>query len=332
MKGRVLLTGGAGFIGSHVADRLVDEGHEVIVLDNFMSGFESNLAEAMGKGTVRVVEGDILDRGLLSSLVPDVSGIYHLAALPEVRMGQENPADVWRVNVEGTVVLLEAMHGAGKSYDLIFTSTSTVYGDSLVLPTPEDYGPLKPISFYGASKIAAESIISAYSYSYGFRSAAVRLANIVGARSRHGVLHDFVKKLRSNPGELEVLGDGRQTKSYLHVSDCVSALAEISKHLDSPFEIYNVGSDDSIDVATIARIVIQEMELSSSIRFTGGIGGGRGWAGDVKTMLLSTRKLKGLGWVPKLGSEASTRLAARELVKGPTVSNNRARSVTRDHN
>lgn len=315
MNGRVLLTGGAGFIGSHVADELVDEDFDVIVLDNFLSGSRKNLAQTIDRGNVRVVEGDVLDRALLSSLVPDVSVVYHLAALPEVRIGQENPDKVWRVNVEGTKVLLEAMHGAGKGYDLIFASTSTVYGDSHTLPTPEDYGPLKPISFYGASKLAAEAMISACSFSYGFRSVAVRLANIVGARSRHGVLHDFIEKLRSNPDELEVLGDGRQTKSYLHISDCISALTEIHRHLDSQFEVYNVGSDDYVDVATIAKIVIQEMGLNSIIRFTGGVGGGRGWAGDVKTMLLSNHKLKGLGWSPKLGSEASVRLAVRELLR-----------------
>lgn len=315
MNGRALLTGGAGFIGSHVADKLASEGFEVILLDNFASGTEGNIAEAMRKGNVRVVKGDVLDRSLLASLVPGVSTIYHLAALPEVRLGQENPDEVWSVNVEGTRAVLEAMRGSGRGHDLIFTSTSTVYGDSLALPTPEAYGPLRPISFYGASKLAAEAIISAYSFAYGFRSAAVRLANIVGARSGHGVLHDFIAKLKSDPSELEVLGDGRQTKSYLHVSDCISALDQISKHLGSPFEVYNVGSDDSVDVATIAKIVIHEMGLSSNIRFTGGVGGGRGWPGDVKTMLLSTHKLKTLGWSPKLGSEASVRLAVREILR-----------------
>jgi len=316
MNGRALLTGGAGFIGSHVADRLVSEGFDVIVLDNFASGTEGNIAGAKGKGNVRIVRGDVLDRGLLASLVADVSAIYHLAALPEVRLGQESPDEVWLVNVEGTRSLLEAMRGSGKVYDFMFASTSTVYGDSLALPTPEDYGPLKPISFYGASKLAAEAMVSAYSFAYGFRSAAVRLANIVGARSRHGVLHDFIEKLRSDPDELEVLGDGRQTKSYLHVSDCISAMDRISRHLGSPFEVYNVGSDDSVDVATIAKIVIDEMGLNSNVRFTGGVGGGRGWPGDVKTMLLSTRKLKNLGWSPKYGSEGSVRLAVSEMLRG----------------
>jgi len=315
MNGRALLTGGAGFIGSHVADKLASECLEVILLDNFASGTERNISEAMEKGNVRVEKGSVLDRGLLTSLVSGVSTIYHLAALPEVRLGQENPEEVWLVNVEGTRALLEAMRGSGKGYDFVFTSTSTVYGDSLALPTPEVYGPLKPISFYGASKLAAEAMVSAYSFAHGFRSAAVRLANIVGARSRHGVLHDFIEKLRSDPSELEVLGDGKQTKSYLHVSDCISALDQIVKHLDSPFEVYNVGSDDSVDVATIAKIVIDEMGLSSKIRFTGGVGGGRGWPGDVKTMLLSTHKLKNLGWSPKLGSEASVRRAIREMLR-----------------
>lgn len=316
MNGKVLVTGGGGFIGSHLVDQLARECPEVIVYDNFAGGSQVNLSKAMKSGRVRIVEGDVLDSGAISSLLHDVTRIYHLAALPEVRAGQEHPDEIWRVNVEGTRTLLETMRQAGIGFELFFASTSTVYGDAGILPTPETYGPLKPISLYGASKLAAESAISAYSSSYGFRSVSMRLANVVGARSTHGVLHDFIVKLRSRPEELEVLGDGRQRKSYLHISDCVSAFTGIAEHLDTSFDVYNVGSDDSIDVATIARIVIEEMGLDSAIRFTGGVDGGRGWAGDVKTMLLSTGKLKEIGWSPKVGSEASTRLAVRELLRG----------------
>jgi UDP-glucose 4-epimerase len=313
MNGRILITGGAGFIGSHLAEELAKKRFDVLVFDNFSNGSRENLSRA--KNLVKIVEGDILDYALLQSVVQNVSTIYHLAALPEVRAGQENPSETWKVNVEGTKNLLDAMRSTSKAYDLIFTSTSTVYGDSNILPTPEDYGPLRPISFYGASKLAAEAIISAYSFYCGFRSAAMRLANVVGARSGHGVIPDFVQKLRTNPNELEVLGDGKQRKSYIHVSDCVSALIEVANHLESPFETYNVGSDDSIDVAEIARVVIEEMKLSSRIIFTGGVDDGRGWPGDVKFMQLSNQKLKSLGWSPKYGSEASIRLTVRELIQ-----------------
>ncbi|MGQ9513579.1 MAG: NAD-dependent epimerase/dehydratase family protein [Thermoproteota archaeon] len=314
MAQRVLVTGGAGFIGSHLVDKLVEKGFDILVLDNFVYGSRENLTKAQSIGNVEVVYGDILDFDLLSSIIEKVSTIYHLAALPEVRFGQENPKETWSVNVEGTKNLLEAMKEASKAYNLIFASTSTVYGDSQILPTPEDYGPLKPISFYGASKLAAEAIISAYSFSYGFRSAAMRLANIVGARGTHGIIPDFIRKLRVNPDKLEVLGDGKQRKSYLHVSDCISALVEVLSHLDSQFEAYNVGSDDSIEVSEIAKIVVEEMKLSSRIIFTGGVGDGRGWLGDVKVMQLSNRKLKSIGWSLKYGSESSIRLAVRELL------------------
>ena len=199
---------------------------------------------------------------------------------------------------------------------LIFTSTSTVYGEPTKIPTPEDYAPLKPISTYGASKLACEALISAYAYTYGFNAIIIRLANIVGPRSKHGVIYDFIQKLNKNPTQLEILGDGTQNKSYLYISDCIEAMLLGPEKTTEPVEIYNVGSEDQIDVKTIAEIVAEEMGLENvEFKFTGGVDGGRGWKGDVKNMLLDISKIKTLGWKPKHNSEQAMRRSTKDILK-----------------
>jgi len=197
---------------------------------------------------------------------------------------------------------------------LIFTSTSTVYGEPTKIPTPEDYAPLKPISTYGASKLACEALISAYAYTYDFKAIIIRLANIIGPRSKHGVIHDFIQKLNKNPTQLEILGDGTQSKSYLYVSDCIEAMLLGLEKSTEPVEIYNVGSEDQVDVKTIAQIIIKEMDLKNvKLTFTGGVDGGRGWKGDVKNMLLDIDKIKALGWKPKHNTQQATTETIKEL-------------------
>ncbi|MCK4474953.1 NAD-dependent epimerase/dehydratase family protein [Candidatus Bathyarchaeota archaeon] len=201
----------------------------------------------------------------------------------------------------------------------MFFSSSTVYGEPERFPTSEDYGPLLPISVYGASKLGCEGLICAYCHTFGVRGVIFRLANVVGGRSDHGVIVDFVRKLQENPRELEILGDGKQSKSYLHVEDCVDAVFLALRHFLSEkkvLEVYNVGSLDKVDVKRIAEVVGEEMELRGlEFRFTGGVDGGRGWVGAVKTMLLSVDKLLNLGWRPKLDSEEAVRLCCRELLR-----------------
>ena len=200
----------------------------------------------------------------------------------------------------------------GDTKTVLFTSSSTVYGEASRIPTPEDYAPLKPISVYGSSKLACEALIVGYAYAYGFKAVIYRLANIIGPRSTHGVVYDFVRKLRKNPRELEVLGDGTQTKSYLFIDDCVDAMLVGLEKAESQVEVFNIGSEDQIDVKTIANIVISEMGLKNvRLRFTGGVNGGRGWVGDVKNMLLETSRIKSRGWMPRHNSEESVRLAIR---------------------
>lgn len=316
MAERILITGGAGFIGSHLADKLIKKGFEVYIIDNLSNGSLKNIKSALQEGSVKFVEGDLLNFEETAEAVKKCDVIYHLAANPEVRVGTSNPEIHYKQNIAATFNLLEAIRRVGKVKALVFTSTSTVYGEASEIPTPEDYAPLKPISTYGASKLACEALISPYAYTYGFKTIIFRLANIVGPRSRHGVIYDFIQKLVRNPTELEVLGDGRQNKSYLYIDDCIEALTLGFDRFREQVEVLNVGSEGQIEVRDIARIVIEEMGLKSvKIKYTGGVDGGRGWKGDVKNMLLDISKIKSLGWRPKYSCEEAVRITSKELVK-----------------
>jgi UDP-glucose 4-epimerase len=216
-----------------------------------------------------------------------------------------------------TFNVLEAMRKSEAAKLIVFFSSSTVYGEPKEIPTSEDYAPLLPISVYGASKLGCEALISAYCHTFGVRGLTFRLANIVGGRSAHGVIVDFIRKLQKNPGELEILGDGNQSKSYLYVDDLVNAVFLVLKDFlgrRETVEVYNVGSLDRVDVRRIAELVCGEMRLRDvRFRFTGGVDGGRGWKGDVKMMLLSVDKLLNLGWRPRSNSEEAVRLSCRQL-------------------
>ena len=311
---RVLVTGGAGFIGSHLVDRLVTEGNNVKVLDNLASGSLDNLRQWEGHHNFEFFRGDLLDHEIAKMALDGCSQVYHLAANPEVQASKAGPEDHFRQNIEATYSLLEAVRSSEAEL-LIFASSSTVYGDAEVLPTPEGFGPLVPISLYGGSKLACEALISAYASMYGFKAVIYRLANVVGPRSNHGVVWDFVGKLRGNPNKLEVLGDGSQSKSYLYVSDCVEGLlkgAESGEQVD----IYNLGSDDRVTVLEIAKIVRNAAGCpDAQITLTGGVDGGRGWKGDVKYMQLDMRKLRSTGWTPRHNSVEAIRLTAENVAR-----------------
>ncbi|MGC9069219.1 MAG: NAD-dependent epimerase/dehydratase family protein [Thermoprotei archaeon] len=304
---RVLVTGGAGFIGSHLVDALMEGGYEVVVLDNLSSGHLENMARWMENPRFKFIKGDLLNQQEVLNALNGCDLVFHLAANPEVRIGSTDPVIHFRENIQATFNLLEAIRKVGNVKRLVFTSSSTVYGEASV-PTSEDH-PLEPISIYGASKLSCEALIMAYAKSYGFNVLILRLANIVGPRSRHGVIVDFIKKLRKNPEELEILGDGTQKKSYLYISDCINALL-----LDLT-GVFNVGSEDQIDVLTIAKIVSEEMGLKPKLKITGGVDNGRGWIGDVKNMLLDVSKIKKMGWRPKFNSIESVRIATKALIK-----------------
>ena len=305
-----IVTGGAGFIGSHLVDALVGGGDEVLVIDNLASGDEANLKAHLEEERIRFLKANLLDDGWQEQL-KGADRIYHLAADPDVRGSVRTPAMMFANNVVATERVLEAMR-AQDVPEIVFTSTSTVYGEASVIPTPETYAPMEPISIYGASKLAGEALISAYCASFAMRAWVFRFANIIGERSNHGVIWDFVHKLRANPGELEILGDGRQTKSYLDVQSCVAAMLFAATHAKEAYNVFNIGSEDWVDVKTIADIIVEEMELTLvQYRFTGG---DRGWVGDVPRMQLAVARLKALGWNPETESAESVRRAVRALL------------------
>lgn len=307
---KIMVTGGAGFIGSHIVDRLA-KNNEVIVYDNLSSGKIEFIERYIGEKNFKFVRDDLLNFDRLKDEMKDCDLVYHVAANPDVKIGAEDTKVHFEQNVKATYNVLEAMR-INDVPNIIFTSTSTVYGEAKKIPTPEDYGPLIPISLYGSSKLAAEAFIMAYAHTFGIRAVIYRFANIVGPRSTHGVIYDFIKKLRKNPDELEILGDGTQTKSYLHVEDCVDAIIFGYENRRSDVEIFNIGSEDWINVRKIADIVVEEMGLKNvKYRFTGGK---RGWKGDVPKMLLSVDKIKEYGWKPMHNSEESVRLTARDLI------------------
>jgi len=309
---KIFVAGGAGFIGSHMVDRLCKDEKEVVVFDNLSSGKIENIKKWLKKSNFNFVHEDLLKPASILKPLSECETVFHLAANPEVRVGTTDPKVHYEQNMTATFNLLEAVRKVGCIKNFVFTSSSTVYGEAEKTPTPEDYAPLKPISIYGASKLASEALIISYAYTYGFDAIIYRLANIIGPRAQHGVIYDFINKLTKNPKQLEILGDGTQRKSYLYIDDCIDAMLTGMNHLHGRVEIYNVGSEDQVNVKVIADIVCQEMGLRDvEYVYTGGVDDGRGWKGDVKVMLLSIEKIKELGWKPKL----SSRQAVQKTVK-----------------
>jgi len=315
----ILVTGGAGFIGSHLVDRLLLQKHEVRVLDNLSSGKLSNLEKSLKNPNLTFVKCDLKKPREIQKSVAQADLIFHLAANPEVRIGETDPQIHFQENTVATFNLVETLRKQNLACPVVFASTSTVYGEATALPTPEDYGPCFPISAYGASKLSAEALLSAYAYTFDFRSLVLRFANIVGRRANIGIILDFIRKLHQDSTRLEILGDGTQVKSYLHIDDCIEAVlcaADAFLRGGRRTDAYNIGSPDQVAITKIAQIVAKEMGIPEPrLIFTGGVDGGRGWRGDVKKMHLSTDKLSQAGWRPKYNSEEAVRKAAKELLQ-----------------
>jgi UDP-glucose 4-epimerase len=306
-----LVTGGAGFIGSHLVDALVRRGDDVVVIDNLSSGNIDFIGQHLKNNSARLIKSNILDIEGIIGEFKGVDIVYHLAANPDVKVGAEDTKTHLENNILATYNVLECMRRSGVK-NIAFTSTSTVYGEASVIPTPENYGPLIPISLYGASKLASEALISSYCHTFEMRSWIYRFANIIGSRGTHGVIFDFINKLKKDPEKLVILGNGRQTKSYLHVSDCVDAMLFAVDNSNDRVNIFNIGSKDKIDVASIGKIVASEMGLADvRLEYTGG---DRGWKGDVPFMLLSIEKIGNIGWSPVHDSGESVKACVRSLL------------------
>jgi UDP-glucose 4-epimerase len=298
-----LVTGGAGFIGSHLVGRLINN-NNVTVIDNLSSGKKEYI-----NPKAFFVKKDLLD---LEGILIDFEGIdtvFHIAANPDAKLSSVDTKTHFDQNIVATYNVLEAMRKKDVR-KIVFTSSSTIYGRA-PMPTPEEYGPLMPESIYGASKLACEGLISSYCHTFGFKSWIFRFANIIGERSNHGIIPDFIEKLRANPTELEVLGDGKQLKSYLYIGECIDQILFAFNNSQDMVNIFNVGSQDHISVAKIAELVSNKMRLNPKFRFTGGE---IGWKGDIPRMLLGIDKLVSLGYAPKYNSYDSVKKTLRELL------------------
>lgn len=310
----IVVTGCAGFIGSHLTDALLGMGNHVVGVDNLSAGRREFMEDAEGYQDFRFVQADLL-KDDLGPVFKGADAVIHMAANPDVRSGAKDTLSHYRQNIEVTYRVLEAMKEAGVK-DMMFPSTSTVYGEPTVIPTPEEYGPLVPISVYGATKLACEALICSYAHSFDMNGVIFRFANVVGTRSTHNVLHDFTNKLRADPKRLEILGsEPGTTKSYVHVEDCVRGMIIGAEYARNRVEMFNLGSNDRMSVKDIADTVSEVMGLRGvRYEWTGGVQGGRGWIGDVKNMLLSSDKLRSYGWEPTMNSSQAIKKAVREIV------------------
>ena len=304
----ILVTGGAGFIGSHLVDRLAAEG-EVRVIDNLSSGRLENLAH---RRDVEVIVGDLKNPQDAQKAVRGVDAVFHFAANPEVRVSTTNPDIHFSENVVATFNLLEAMR-KNDATQLVFASSSSVYGEPPQIPVDEE-APLRPVSVYGASKAACENLIHAYAKLYGFRAVALRYANVVGPRLRHGVIWDLINKLKKNPHELEILGDGKQVRSYIYIDDAVEATLLAWRKAADAYAAYNVAATDWITVDEVADQVIEAMGLTNVKKTYKPVLHGVGWPGDVKKIALKIDKIKQLGFKPLLNSKEAVKLTAKNLI------------------
>ena len=310
-----LITGGAGFIGSYIAEKLVEDGVNTRVIDNLVTGKKENLSKCFEQDNFSFLEYDLGNLDGIEEYLTDVDVLFHFAADPEVRTGYNKPEDSFEQNIVNTFNLLQKIKQT-KIKKIIFASSSSVYGDAKIIPTNEEYGPLRPISHYGASKLACEAMVSSFCHNYNIEGVIIRPANVIGLRGRHGLIWDLVHKLKINQDELELLGDGKQTKSFIHISDAIDGIFFSLNNLQDKVEIFNLGSEDSVEIMDVAKIVCKNMKLDEiKINITGGVDDGRGWKGDIKIAHLDITKLKNSGWMPKLSSINASDITSQEIIK-----------------
>jgi UDP-glucose 4-epimerase len=309
---RILVTGGAGFIGSHLCDRLLEHGHQVWCVDNLRLGRRRNIEHLMSHPAFCFLEMDVLNRSELAALFADArfDEVFHMAANSDIAAGITNVHLDLELNQLTTVAVLEAME-AHKVKRLFFASTSAIFGETGAL-LHEDFGPLWPISFYGASKLAAEAYASVFAHTFGMRVVVLRFPNVVGERATHGIIFDFLRKLTANRTKLEVLGDGNQTKPYLYVQDLIDAMLIARDKAQGPYNVFHAAGIGITSVREIAEIVVAATgSTDAQIVFTGG---DRGWPGDVPRFRYDTSKLQSLGWDPKRHSTDAVRYAVDRIL------------------
>ena len=303
---KILVTGGAGFIGSHLCDVLIADGHNVTVVDNLVLGKVENIEHLINNPNFRFFKEDLNNSHAMNMIFMDgeFDMVYHLAANSDIQKGGKDPMVDYQLTFNTTFNVLQMM----KKYEVkkfFFASTSAIYGETYDVLN-EDYGPLKPVSNYGAGKLASEAFISAFASTYHIQTWITRFPNVVGERFTHGVIYDFIHKLQKNPNELEVLGNGEQCKPYVYVKDLVAGIQFVINNSNEPYNVYMLGSDTRTKVKEIAAMVIEEMGLNASIRYTGG---DRGWVGDVPEFRYDLTKVNNLGWKASYDSNGAVRKA-----------------------
>ncbi len=309
---RALVTGGAGFIGSHLVDELVDAGYSVKIIDNLSSGNLALVNHQIAAGNAEFIEGDITSIDDVLQATNEVDVVFHMAANPDIRLGTQVTDTDLKQGTIATYNILEAMR-INNVNKIVFASSSVVYGEDAPMPTPESFGPCLPISLYGASKVGSEGLITSWVGTFDFQAWIFRFANIIGNRGTHGVIFDFIHKLKRDNTRLEVLGNGLQEKSYMEVKDCVRGMMHIFNTSTSPINLYNLGSHDTCSVRRIAEIVVEETGCrDATIEYTGG---DRGWAGDIPRAMLSIEKMLSTGYDVSYNSEAAVRHTTKCLIE-----------------
>lgn len=305
----ILITGGAGFIGSHLCDYLIGKGNNITVVDNMVLGRKENISHLLDNERFHFIEEDILHKEAMQEIFSKgkFEMVFHLAANSDIQKGGKNPYVDYQLTFNSTFQLLMLMKEFGVK-KLFFASTSAIFGE-VYGKIDEDFGPLRPVSNYGAGKLASEAFISAFSSTYNIQTWITRFPNVVGERFTHGVIFDFMKKLKNNPNELEVLGDGNQCKPYIYVKDLIDGIMYVINNTKERFNVFNLGPDSRTQVKEIAQMVIEEMNLSAAIRYTGG---DRGWVGDVPEFKYDLTKINELGWTAPHTSNESVRIAIQK--------------------
>ncbi|MBR4169327.1 MAG: NAD-dependent epimerase/dehydratase family protein [Lachnospiraceae bacterium] len=313
---RYFVTGGAGFIGSNMVDRLLSEPeNEVVAYDNFSTGRREFLEEALKNPRFTLVEGDTLDEAAMTKAMAGADFVFHFAANADVRMGTEHPKKDLEQNTIATYHVLEAMRANGIRR-IGFSSTGSVYGEAEVIPTPEDAPFPVQTSLYGASKLACEGLLAAYAEGFDYQVYIFRFVSILGERYTHGHVFDFVKKLQADPTKLHILGNGKQRKSYLYVKDCMEAILTVIRNAKEKVNIYNLGTDQYCEVNDSVGWICNKLNVKPEFTYAGGE---RGWIGDNPFIYLDTSKVRSLGWKPKATIEEGVVKTVEYLLANPWV-------------